>query len=61
MRKTDCTSPRLRKYSVTAARGAIMSDAIVWIAIWGTNLGPVNGNRLARPITIGVYAAHTYQ
>jgi hypothetical protein len=33
MRKTDCRSPRLRKYSVTDARGAIMSDVIVWIAI----------------------------
>ncbi len=33
MRKTDRTSPRLRKYSVTDARGAIMSDVIVWIAI----------------------------
>jgi hypothetical protein len=33
MRKTDSRSPRLRKYSVTDARGAIMSDVIVWIAI----------------------------
>ncbi len=33
MRKTDRRSPRLRKYSVTDARGAIMSDVIVWIAI----------------------------
>jgi hypothetical protein len=61
MRKTDHRSPRLKKYSVTDVRGAIMSDVIVWIAISGTNLGPVKGNRLARPITSGVYAAHTYQ
>jgi hypothetical protein len=33
VRKTDPTSPRLREYSVTDARGAIMSDVIVWIAI----------------------------
>jgi hypothetical protein len=61
MRKTDRRSPRLRKYSVTDARGAIMSDVIVWIVICDTNLGPVNGNRFARAITSGVNAAHTYQ
>ena len=33
MRKTNRRSPWLRKYSVTDARGAIMSDVIVWIAI----------------------------
>jgi hypothetical protein len=38
-----------------------MSDVIVWIVIWGKDLDPVNGNRFARAITSGVYAAHTFQ
>src|SRR6202161_4510988 len=33
MDETVRRSPRLRKYSVTDARGAIMSDVIVWIAM----------------------------
>jgi hypothetical protein len=61
MRKRSPRSPWLRKYSVTDARGAIRNDAIVWIAIGDTKLGPVNGNRFARAITSGVNAAHTFQ